>query len=476
MVMPWERDWSTTSPQPSAESATMTDSQKPWERDWSEAKVMRDDNAEVRGEGKGFFDRVGADIGKRAQIGKDIEKSVTSGETSKLGGAVDYLGKVGYGIMGDVIGEGIVSAGGALGKLTTQSVRDTLSSAGRGILGAVQPLTEKYGELAKEYPRTARRVEALTNIAGGTPIGGVAAKAAAEAGELTGKGLATVGKGIKNTDVAAGLAARGSEELDNISTAMRAESSATFKRAFDAGVIIKPDQAAKRLSDFDTSVGRISRRHTAIAGAIDEMKINMKAGGMGLEDLYDYRQEFADIVSDNTEITGKVKSEGFVANKALSAVDDMIEKLTDADVSGGVAAIKDLDLAKAQWSKARKHESVARIITLADGDPNKIKAGFKRFTSNKKNLRGFTDEEKKLLDIASRNSLSEKILKGLGRFGIAPENVYLPLVGAGLGSMAGAGAPAAALIGAGTAARQIGKWKARGKGEKVLQAIENRKP
>lgn len=417
-----------------------------------------------RGE-PGLISRIGSNIKQRA-----------SAITNPAPNSTPYLdpvissARLGVGTASDIGAEVLKSAYHSLPDSWQENINSTVSG--------VIPQGAKYyaAGVSQRLPGFIEKHPTFSNIVGlatEAPVGAVVAKAAGAAG---GAAKATGGI-LKRSNIAAGMAARGSDELDNISTAMRRESSATFKKAFDAGVVIKPDLSGKRLIDFDKSVGRISeRRHGEVAGTISDMKERMAKGDMGLEDLYDFRQDFADIISDHTEITGRVKSQGRAAAKAMDAVDDMIEGLTESDVHGGIAAISDLNLGKAQWAKARTHEAVARVFTLADGDQAKIKAGFTRLKNNKKLMRGMTQKERQLIDVASRNSLNEKIMKGLGRFGIAPENVYLPMVGAGLGSMAGVGTPAGALIGAGTAARQTNKWLARGKAEKVLQAIEKRKP
>ena len=158
---------------------------------------------------QGFFDRVGESIGERALEAQEIKQRYGEGEMSEASAMLQGIGNVGFGLMGDVVGEGVVSAGRGIGSAaeaiapeTTESVKQLgqdimQSDIGQMGLQALKAGGEYWDQFRGSYPDVARNLEAVGNIAGAVPLGGataavggeVIAPAARQAVKQTGKGL-----------------------------------------------------------------------------------------------------------------------------------------------------------------------------------------------------------------------------------------------------------------------------------------------
>lgn len=123
-----------------------------------------------------FWDRAGADIEKRGKQGWEAINAYKAGKQSLPETALQVFGKSGFGTVGDIAGEGLVSGFKALPDVLT----DPFVKTGKMIAGAL-PETgaaeaigsglRGYDEIAQKYPRAARNLEAVGDIATGLPIG-----------------------------------------------------------------------------------------------------------------------------------------------------------------------------------------------------------------------------------------------------------------------------------------------------------------
>lgn len=302
-------------------------------------------------------------------------------------------------------------------------------------------------------------------VLGGVLGAAVPAVAAAGSGAVKGAGV-----------VKTGLAARGADELEATAQKIKYGASKLYQQSREAGAILNSRRAVNIINRMERAIlssGKLNDRlHGDTLSVLGDIKEAVKSP-LSLEELDQFRQLLGDVVSKNTDAIKGMNPDALKASQAMKTLDNAVESLVPIDIVGGdTTAIEALKAGREQWTKFRKFESVSNIIRQADGDPNKIKAGFKRFVNKPKNLRGFTEEEIKTLKAASINTINEKILKGLGRFGFEPGNVFLPIVG---GTIAGGGlgAPAGvALTAAGTVARQAQKYTARGKAEQAARMIE----
>lgn len=367
------------------------------------------------------------------------------------------------------------------------------SGVGKAGIEALQTGVEAFQAFKEQNPRAGRNLEAGFNVAAFfTPIKGVsAAKVAKKGADVSAEAAgAVVGDVIQNIAVGAkaakaftpevkrGLAARATDQLETASDALKSKTRQAYKVFEDAGGAVKqeklatlPDEITKNIAARTPLNETLHRKTISVLGGLSE---SITSGKKSLVEVEQQRRLLSRVANEVDSI-GRATDDAFTATIALKTVDDFLDNLKAVDATGSKGAISLLKAARNQARKSRKFDTVADVIKKADGDPNKIKAGFKRFVDKKKNLKGFTTEEIKALRTAAANTTGEKLLKSFGKFGfdlgtsITPGNTALP----GLAIAGGAaGLPTAPLAAVGTGARIAQKGLARGRAEDVLQQIE----
>lgn len=282
--------------------------------------------------------------------------------------------------------------------------------------------------------------------------------------------LAAIPSKIKSgaQDVVRGLNARAGEDLADIAANKKSSAGAIRGQMQDVGAILSKEKTAELNANIanalkDTKlIPEFTPKTSAVLKDI-ESTAKQNEGRISLNDLDQYRR-----------LLRKARDEDTVASSSVrKALDNTVNSLKPEDfASGGPEAVKYLNDFRKQYTQASKFDDVASILQKADGDPNKIRSGLTKFRQKKENLRGWTDLEKAALKKAAKDGSAEWILKGLGRFGWEPNNLFMPSVGAALAG-AGAGTPGALATAAlGTLARQARKYSARGQAESLLRTIE----
>lgn len=304
-------------------------------------------------------------------------------------------------------------------------------------------------------------------IAGGAPAGVV--KAGTEAAAATGGTLM------------AGAKARDVEALADTTFDLKQAANPSYQTVRDSGTTLTDDAAQQLSSNVDKAIASSgltnARLHGDTLSVLDDLKAAADKGDLTVEGIDQYRQLFRDVIEKNTDGIRGMNPDAFKANQAIKALDDSLGNLTAADLAkGDLSAVQSLQEGRAQYAQANRFQSVANVLKQAGGDPNRIKAGLQRFVNKDSNLRGFSLDEIAALRAAATNTTTEKLLKLAGKFGIdlgsslTPGNTALPAISAFVG-----GATAAPIVAGGTIARQAQKYLARGKAEKALQMIQNRK-
>lgn len=268
--------------------------------------------------------------------------------------------------------------------------------------------------------------------------------------------------------VLSGLKARSGDELSNIAANKKSTAGAIRAQMQNVGAVLSKEKTSELNSNIaealkDTKLIPEFTPKTAAVLKYIKTTAKQNKGQISLNDLDQYRR-----------LLRKARDEDTVASSSVrKALDNIVNSLTPEDFSkGGPEAVKYLNDFRKQYTQASKFDDVASILEKADGDPNKIRSGLTRFMQNKDNLRGWTESEKAALKKAAKDGSAEWILKGLGRFGWEPNNIFMPTAGAALAG-AGAGAPGAlGLAALGTLARQARKYSARGQAESLLRTIE----
>jgi hypothetical protein len=377
------------------------------------------------------------------------EMPVTSVASNIAGGLVTGVGA------GATKGGAAVSNWLRSGNLAVQAGKGAVAGAASGAL---------YGAGSNEENR-------LEGAGYGAILGGAAGGAA----PVLANAPSAIVKGTKT--LAQGVAARGADLLDDAAVELKQQGNKIYKQFKDTGAVLNNKRAKNIINNVEKAIqesGKLNARlHGDTLSVLDDLKVAQKSNPLGLEELDQYRQLFSDVINKNTDPIKGANPDAFKANQAIETIDRMVNKLKPIDIIGGDdSAIKLLNDARSQWKKFKKFQSVANIVKRADGDPNKLKTSLKNFIDKPKNLRGYTEAEKQALKLASKNSMTENIFKQLGRFGIEPNNVFLPLVSGGLGTLSGFAGPTGALVATGTVTRQLNKLIGKAKAEQVLKLIE----
>lgn len=356
---------------------------------------------------------------------------------------------------------------------------------GTGLAGAA---TAPGKVLASSLGRGGLGVRALKGGATGAVSGGVygfgsgegggrldSAQTGAIFGAAGGVAAPVIGAGLRSgaqtaKTIRAGAQARGIEGLQGSLDALRATKNAAYKKASAAGAAYNDKAAnligrrvAKALGD-DPNPKLMGQTMSAI----DDLQKTIAKGNFTLDKLEESRQILSSISR------GAPSPETVAAQKAIRALDDIVERIPDSSIAGKNQGALELVKEARQANKVyKKSEIIAEVLEKADGDPNKIKAGLQRLAVNKKAKRQFSRDELAMIRDAAQNTTGEKLLKMAGKFGIdfgssiTPGNTVAPLLGGYLNP---------AIPVAGTAARGAQKYIARGKGEQLLRAIEGGSP
>lgn len=270
------------------------------------------------------------------------------------------------------------------------------------------------------------------------------------------------------SNLMAGFKARKPEELTEAAVTQKSSAGNLYKQMRDVGATLNSDAANNLAGSVDSALQQnlfIPQLNPKTLGIVQHLKDAIeKNGGIGLDELDQYRR-----------LLGRVggSEDGVSAGAVRRAIDDTVNALTNEHLeSGSTEAVKLLNQGRSAYQNASQFEDVSALIAKANGDPNKIHQSLTRFLNNENNTRGWSQEKLDALRFAANTGNGEYILKGLGRFGLEPNNVFMPLfggsaVGAAFGGPAGLG-----LTAAGTVARQGHKYIARGKAENLLKFLE----
>lgn len=393
------------------------------------------------------------------------------------------------GTAADVVGAGI-GKGLELGyKALPEGAQQAVSSAGEYI--SESPVGQKVGELAGEYeanlqrfnemyPRAGRNLQAMREMSNIIPLSAAPVrKGATVVAKKSGQALKNVGTDVATAPIKGGAAVvKGAapmteEARQGLSSAARSKANKYYSAVRESGAEFKPDTVKNLVNKIDTELAARGRLNPALHGKtiaiLDDLRKDIQEGILDPARL-----------DENRKLLSRVKKglEGAedygTAQAAVRVINEFEKGLKPSDFTkGSPEVMKQLLAGRAASAKAMKLDRVSDIIKQADGDPNKIKSALTRFVNKEKNLRGFTQAEVKALKDAARNTTSEKLLKMAGKFGIdlgaslTPGNTVAPFVGGYIG-----GTP---IVVAGTVARQLQKYMARGKADDVIRAIQKGK-
>lgn len=342
-------------------------------------------------------------------------------------------------------------------------------AGGRAAVAA--PVTGAY------FAGEADKGETGREFAKGLGVGAVASSAIPVAGTV----LGTAVKGSKN--IIKGAGARTPEALADALEGMKDVGRALYKRSEQSGAVLTPSASQGVSSSISNIVKNPEAKATralykGTMRAIDDLNEDLATGNVGLRTLDAHRQILGNIAKDITNPNKAQEAE--MAGRVIRALDNSIEQLTPKSIqNNSLDAVKSLTKARKQWAQSKKFENISDIIKNSGGDANKLKRDIERFRSKPKNTLGWSKSELEALDFAGKQTTGEGVLKMLGKFGFdlgsgrSVGNTALPLLSGGAAGVGASSlAPALAIPAVGTAARSGQKLLARGKAEKLLQALE----
>lgn len=465
---PWERYQQTA---PAA---------KPWER-YQQVAPEPEPVVEPTPE-PGFFDRA-TQAGSRfsegmrkrgAHLADIMGADQTGAETAaQVGGHV--LGTAGE-VIAAPVGFGVQEGVRQL----PEGGQEAIKKVGEAIAPLMQQYEENLEAYNLAYPRMGRNLQAVRELMNIVPLGAAPVRAAAKGAAVgSGKAVKSVAEDIVTAPVeGVATVAKGVKPLsevarEEVSSTARAAAKKHYGAVKEAGAEFKPETISTLVKDIDAELAARGRLNPALHGKtiaiLDDLKKDVEEGILDVSRL-----------DENRKLLSRVKkglegAEDYGAAQAAVRVINKFEKrLKPDDFTKGTPEVMSKLLAgRAASHKAMKVEKISDILKQADGDPNRIKAGLTRFINKEKNLRGFTESEIKALRTAARSTTAEKLFKMAGKFGLdlgtslTPGSTVAPILGGYIG-----GAP---VIAAGTAARQLQKYMARGKADNVIRAIQKGK-
>lgn len=436
-----------------------------------------------------FFARVGEDVNNRNTIANEIGKNYNTGNISKPSEILQLAGNSGAGIVNDIGGEALKSIGSEVATHSPEWLKNSASSTTGSILNtdvakagidALKAGGDAWKQFSEQHPNIANNLTAVGNLAGAAP-----AEKLLESGlqGVNAASKAAIGAVSDTSDILkTGFNARYGEALDNISKPIKQSSSASYKTMRDAGANINADAVQSIVDKMHQDVldtGLVDPAlHPKTISIMSRLRDEAAQGPMSVERLDQYRQLLGDSVSSDTSKIDGMGKDGYKSLQAMKSLDNSIGQLKEKDLTeGGKNAIDALNNGRAQWAQASKIDTITRILKQADGNPNKIKSGFSKLVDS--GMQGFTNQEKVLIRQAAANTTNEKLLKMFGKLGIdlggdrTYGNALIP--GMEAATALYTHSPNAAIpLAVGTVAKQGQKYLARGKAEKVLQALENR--
>jgi hypothetical protein len=383
-----------------------------------------------------------------SEIGGAIAPAITLGGTGAAAGLTNWLGRGG-----------------------------TAARMGKAYLAAV-PSTAAY-----MYGQSEGNIGERAKDVGAAPLAYAAiAPAAVGAGAALGGISKSAIKGVKN--IRSGIYARDAEELDDAAMAIKNVATQQYAKMREAGAVFSPtatQNIQEKISQTLAKDGALNPKlHDKVLAVYDDISQGLSKGGIGLEDLDQWRQVLGDIAGNFGDKVNARK-----ATLMMNSIDDVVDNVTPQDlISGGKEAVDALKAGREAWARQSRFRTISDVVKNSGNDVNKLKRDLTKILLNPKKTRGFSKQELEYLKEASRQTTGEGIMKMVGKFGFdigsgsATGNTGLPVItGAltGLGSLAtgGTGGIGVAIPAIGTAARSTQKALGYGKADELLRVIES---
>lgn len=321
------------------------------------------------------------------------------------------------------------------------------------------------GQMAKAAPSVvAGAGKAMAAIPGTQVASAITGESAQEAAEAAGAG--PVGQLVAGVAGAAAPFARASSVAKAAESAegaisdaapstgaLKTASSEIYDALEKSGVKIKQNAVGSLSSDISSmlkSEGYNAKLHPRIGAVLDEFDAASKGGDITVSNMETLRR-----VAQNAAKSLDA-SESRLGGMMLEKIDEFFEGIPAGAFTNSESAGQALKQARSLWSSARKSEMIQEAIEKAgmqaSGLENGIRVQFRQILSNKKKMRGVTEEEKKAMLRVVNGTGFGNVLRQLGKFGFnegQAGRMLLSTIGMGGGAAAGSAAgPVGSAIGA----------------------------
>ena len=249
--------------------------------------------------------------------------------------------------------------------------------------------------------------------------------------------------------IGGGTAAKAGRPKPASTEQIRALGTQAYERAKNAGVVFSPQSYGAMVDDIAAKLAKQPYRA--------ELAPKVAAAMRALEEAKAAPQSFAelDLLRKIVGTAGKSASddERRLAKIMVNTMDDFVAKAKPSDIVAGDISVAGPAFTEARslWAKAKRSESVEKMIERAKRSPtdtsSAIRTQFRRIADSDKKLRAYSPEQQQVIkDIAQGGPISNA-LTAIGK--ISPfTSQYGPTLGLGYGGVAmlsptGAGATAA---------------------------------
>jgi len=401
-------------------------------------------------------DRLGAGIASIATGEKysDLLKDARSNSRARLEGQTEQYPLTSLAAnLGGVVGSGVAMT-------VPKTIAGVAANTGaRGLVNAVPQIGSSISSGIRSGGLGARVAKgALAGAAGGGLYGAGAANDG-ERGEGAAQGALVAGAlGAALPAAGAALSVLKRPGASPVTSAtFRELANKTYKTAEEKGGILKPEFTNGFVSEIEqlkpqTEIGKLVGGETPFTKLAEKLSA-IKNKPLTLEAA----QELDEILGDEVDaladtVTGRLTKQGKKIYEVQSKLRNMIETADDSMIAGGKEGFSALKEARSLWAKSRRLEDVERIIARAemtDNPATAIKTGFRTLATNPNRLKGYTSEEKKLIQDAAKSGIISDSLRTI--FGSRLLPIITGASGAGIGGIASS--QAASMAARGMAAR-----------------------
>ena len=363
----------------------------------------------------------------------DAGVSVASSAVAESAGGLAGLGSL-------AVGQTSEEAEATINKVRDFITQTPSTDEGKEMLGSVGEVLEPVGRFMKDAENSV--AEQVYQKTGSPALAAIASTGPALLAEVVGlgagKGILQVAKVAKKSRLEREITKAIGESSPTIER-LKLSSRAMFKEIEAKGITISP----KSFSRLTSKIARYLKSKGVSNPVVTPHSISVlkslqdKVGSkMSLEDFNALRAE-AKIAADN--IGG-----GPDAKYAADIVDDLDNFIGKAGVDDLVSSTgefpqglsEDFGVARKLWGQAKRSERIAEVVDKATRDTvsyeNGLVKGFRSILNSPKRKRGFSDEQRAVMQEVVNGNKKINLAKALGSLGFNPSNVK-----AGFGAAAG---------------------------------------